>query len=275
MKQLIFILASMVCLTSAAFPCSMVGGIERPLNEANVRAYIFVGEVVGYTDVVKLGDKRSGEGQYYSEGRGVRIKPVEAINLPKVPRDYFELYKFGVTTWCADRLADLSYLKIGTKLRIVAGEATLLPGKADGNRIRIESKIFDRFSIVEDDEPAATEHAEFDYKNNWRLLLDKYRAAKEYEKIESFDDLIYLETTKDLLRLKNAASKKQRYRILERLLYNPKVDFPALVSPALGQHTVLLRLSVNPAKEKPVKLTRTEKALLERRKELETSGYFK
>lgn len=119
------------------------------------------------------------------------------------------------------------------------------------------------------------ESLEFDYKNNWKSLRDKFLAAKDYEKIQAFDDFIYLETTKDLIRLKNSTSKERRYEILERLLYNPKVDFPALISPVLNQYNFSLKLSVNPSKERKIKLSATEEELLKRRKELEISGYFK
>jgi hypothetical protein len=43
-------------------------------------------------------------------------------------------------------------------------------------------------------------------------------------------------------REKNSASKKKCYKIFERLLYNPKVNFPALISPVLGQNVFSLPL---------------------------------
>lgn len=254
----------------------MVKFPENPMSQVNANSYIFIGEVIGYTDVIKSRVKPDStefetEDKFYGEGRGLKIKPIIAINLPKVPNDYLELFKFGVTTWCADQLRDAGYLKVGTKLRIVANEATLLPNKSSDNRIRLESKIFDRFSIVNDDEFVSSETVEFDYENNWKSFRDKFLAAKEYEKVTAFDDFIYLETNKDLLRLKNSNSKKTRYKILERLLYNPKVNYPALISPALGQYNFLL---IDPIKEKQIKLTTKEEELLNKRKELETSGYF-
>jgi hypothetical protein len=279
MKHLIFIIALIACLAPTALSCSMLRLPEPAMSKSNVKSYIFVGEVIGYTDVIKSRVKPNGfetEDKFYGEGRGVKIKPVEVINLPKVPNDYFELYKFGVTTWCANKLADVSYMKIGTRIRIVAYEATLLPNNPNDNHIRIESKIFDRFSIVKDDEEFVSIAAsEFDYKNNWKSLRNKLLAAKDYERIIAFDDFIYLETNKDLLRLKNSTSKKQRYKILERLLYNPKVDFSALISPSLGEGIFLLQLSGKPGKEKQIKLTSKEKELLKRRKELLASGFFK
>lgn len=118
------------------------------MSEADVKAYIFIGEVIGYTDVIKARVKPNSFetlDKFYGEGRGLKIKPIEAINLPKIPVDYFELYKFGVTPWCADELRDVGYIKIGTKLRIVTNEATLLPDKSNDNHIRLESKILTVF----------------------------------------------------------------------------------------------------------------------------------
>jgi hypothetical protein len=285
MNHLIFILVSIVCFASTAFPCSMVGGLERPLRGPNVRAYIFIGEVIGYTEIIKSRVKPNSlgtEDKFYGEGRGLKIKPVEAINLPKAAGDYFEFYKFGVTPFCADSLTDLSNIKIGTKFRIVAYEAVLLPEKSGSGPIRLQSKIFDPFSIVKDAEFESRGSLEFDYKKNWKRLRDKFKAEKDYEKTSAFYDFIYLETNKDLLRLENSSSKKIRYKILERLLYNPLVDYPGLISPAFEQNSfaserllILLSGPVNPVKPKQIKLTSTEKELLKRRKELETSGYFK
>ena len=248
------------------------------MSEANVKAYIFIGEVVGYTDVIKARVKPNSfetSDKFFGEGWGLKIKPVEAINLPKIPAEYFELYKFDVTAWCADKLRDASYIKIGTKIRVVANEAALLPDKNNDNHIKLESKVFDHFSIVMDDEFESSESLEFDYKSNWKFLRDKFLAAKDYEKIQAFDDFIYLETTKDLIRLKNSTSKEKRYEILERLIYNPKVDYPALISPVLMRYNFSLKHSVDPGKERKIKLSATEEELLKKRKELEISGYFK
>lgn len=231
----------------------------------------------GYTGNVKSRVKSDGletEDKFYGEGRGLKIKPIEAINLPKTPDDYFELYKFGVTPWCADSLKDASYIEIGTRIRIVANESTLLPDNPSDNHIRIKSKIFDRFSIVKDDEFTSNASLEFDYENNWKMFRDKFLIAKDYEKIRAFDDFIYLETAKDLLRLENSTSKDARYKILERLLDNPKLDYPALVSPALSKIRFSTELSVIHPVEKQINLTSKEKELLERHKEILASGYF-
>jgi hypothetical protein len=277
MKRFIFIWALIAGSVYAVSPCS-IARPELPKTKADIKAYMFVGEVIGYTDPVKSREKPNGletEDGFYGEGRGVKIKPVRTINSPKIPKEYYELFKFGVTTWCADELRDLNYLEIGTKLSVVAYESDLLPTKGAGESIRLQSRLFDRFSIVKYDEFVTSETTEFDYKNDWRRSIDKFYAAKDYERLWAFYDFIYLETEKDLLRLENAKSKDERHKILERLLYNPKVDFTALISPALSRHNYLLKITDSPVKEMPIQLTSIEKGLLERRQELETSDYFR
>jgi hypothetical protein len=277
MYKFFLILFTLLFAHSAAFACSMAQASEFPFSKVNPNSYIFVGEVIGYTENI-VGNNEggfSGDAKFYGEGKGLKVKPLEIINIPNdVPKDYFEVFSFGVTSWCAPRLYDSNF-PIGTKLRIILTQTTLLPDRNSENKIRLEKKIFDRLSLVKsDDEFVTTEDSVFDYETFRKPLLDSFAANKDYEKIRSFDDFVYIESIKDLSRLKKATSEQEKYGILERLLYNPKIDFPALISPSLsGNYYRLLNSNID--KTKDVKLTKAEKNLLRKRKELEESGYFK
>ncbi len=279
MYKLFLILFTLFFAHSAIFACSMAQLPDFPFSNVSPNSYIFVGEVIGYTESVagNIESNFSGDDKFYGEGKGVKVKPLEVINLPNnVPKDYFEVFSFGVTSWCAPRINDLEF-PIGTKLRIILTETTLLPNRNSDNKIRLEQKIFDRLSVIRPDDEFITDaDSVFDYENLRKPFLESFVANKNYEKLRSFDDFIYVESMKDLLRLKKVTSKQAKYEILERLLYNPKVDFPALISPSLGGNYGFIRiLNLNVNKTKDIKLTKVEKKLLKKRKELEDSGYFK
>lgn len=256
---------------------------DLPIAKVDKQKYIFVGEVIGYTETIKSkinSGTLQGDDKFYGEGRGLKIKPFEIINMPNSSDDYVELFQFGVTPWCLPKVSDAPF-PIGTKLRIIADEATVLPNRSPENRIRIESNIFDHLSVVsETDEFNVNTASVFDYKN-WKPMRGKILNAKSYERLRAFDDFILIEINKDLLRLEKAKSKQERYEILERLIYAPKIDFSKIVSPKLGGLKLISidkyeRLpNLTEGSSKKVKLTSTEKNLLKKREELEKSGYFK
>lgn len=246
------------------------------MSSVNEKAFMFVGEIIGYTDKIKGNTEYlSSENKYkfYGEGRGYKVKPVHSINFPVKTEDYYELFIFGVTSWCAPKLQD-AYLAVGTKVRMAAYQSDLLAQTND--KIKLQIKTFDRFSVVQDDEEfQSSEDSEFDYKK-WKPLATKIVEKKDYDKIVSFDNFLYLETNKDLIRLRKNITKEERNRILERLIYNPKIYFPSAISPYFIPQSSpdFLRLLEKGKKIPKIKLTKTEKEFIIRRKELEQSGYF-
>ncbi|HEX8737527.1 MAG TPA: hypothetical protein VF721_19500 [Pyrinomonadaceae bacterium] len=280
MKKLIAVFVSILLSNSIAFACSMAQMPQPPISAFNHKLYVFVGEVVGHTEIIKSNvnlENSTGSDKFYGDGRGIKIKPVEVINLPEPAGDYLEFFKFGVTTWCAPQISDLSRLPVGTRLRIIAYETSLLPNRSPENKIRLESKIFDRFSMVgKEADLATTADSVFDYKN-WKSTEAKIRQSN-IGNWSSFDDFVFMEISKDLLRLEKAKSKKERYAILERLLYAPGIDYYGIVHPQLQRYpnySSLLQMKPGvPPSVKNVKLTSTEKRLLKQRDEIEKSGYF-
>lgn len=289
MYKIFIIIFAIIFAHSVTFACRIFQIPTPPLSGVSPGLYVIEGEVIGYTEKITSRVKPDGfssEDKFMGEGRGFKIKPLEIINAPgNVMIDYFEYFTFGVTSWCAPKLQD-AYLPVGTKIRFVAVEAELLPNRSFENRVRLQKKIFDRLSVINiEDEFESETDSEFDYENRWKSLLTEYTNDKNYEKIGRFDDFIFSETVKDVIRLKNAIPKNEKYKILERLIYNPKVDFPALVSPLLSSNKLyylnLLSLKKSEIEKikrdeltKKVKLTKMEKNLIEKRLELEKSEYF-
>ncbi len=282
MKKLISILIATIFFNSLIFACSIGRALTTPIAQASKQSYIFVGEVVGYTEVIKSkikADTLEGNDKFYGEGRGLKIKPLEIVNMPNSTGDYIELYKFGVTPWCLPKIVDTPF-PIGTKLRIIANEATVLPNRNAENRVRLESNIFDHLSIVrETDEFKNAATSIFDYKT-WKSMQAKILESKSLELQRNFEGFMFAEINKDLFRLEKAALKQERYEILERLLYAPSIDFPKIVNPKLGGLRIIKigdyeRLpNITEGISKKIKLTSTEKKLLKKREEIEKSGYF-
>lgn len=278
MKKVFSVLIFVLFFSSIIFACSLRRMEPAPVAAFDHRSYIFIGEVIGYSEVIKSEAKPgdwSDKFKFYGEGSGLKIKPLEVINLPNESKDYFELFIFGVTPWCAPSLHNAVY-PIGTKLRIISTEATLLPNRSAENKIRLENRIFDSLSAVRDTDLYVTDaDSVFDYKR-WKTLLPEILKSKIAE-VNSFNDFMFVEIVKDLQRLEKAKSKKERKEILERLLYAPNIDFPKIVNPTVGN----LYLSggaytrvPNYEKQKPRDFAGYEKKLIKKREEIEKSGYF-
>lgn len=276
MKKVFFIVFITTTLSTICFPCSMVQLPGPPIAKVNKSTYILVGEVIGFTDVIKSRVKNDGFStvdKFYGEGRGYKIKPIEVINLPIAPNDYYEFYTFGINSMCSPMILD-AYLPVGTKIRLVANEASLLPNRGFENRVRLETKIFDIFSVVNENELFTSQtNIYFDYKN-WKNIQEEFQKSKNYGESSDFADFMFLEVNKDILRLEKVKSKTERYEILTRLLYCPNIDYLRILDPSFPSIFELQPINKKP-KKVGKKLTSTEKSLLKQRKEIEDSGYFK
>lgn len=277
-----FIFTSLV-FAKPGFGCSLVQAPPLPATGPNKVAYIMVGEVIGYTEPVNSDiypNESYSCGKFCGKEKGLKIKPVESINLPIGSPDYYELYTFGVTPWCTPQIRHPG-IPVGTRVRIIAYEADLLPNRNAEGKVRLQTKIFDRLSYINETDDFKTDStSEFDYQL-WKPLTEKIRMSKDSEQASRFGDFIYIEINKDLFRLQKAKNKKERYRILERLLYAPGIDYPALAESRgfwIGKSRLEMALMQPGRQVKPKgvkKSTSTEKKLLKRREEIEKSGFFK
>ncbi|MDI1242012.1 MAG: hypothetical protein PSX80_08850, partial [bacterium] len=235
-----------------------------------------VGEVIGYTEpIVDLGNFRG-------KAIGLKMKPVETINFPHHKNDYIELFSFGHGTDCFPEVREGTVLPpIGTRFRMALFPATLV-APMSGSNVRLQSRVFDRISLDETVLGYSTNaNSEFDYKNDLRPLVGRLKADDLAQKSDWLRDFLYIEASKDLLRLQRASSESVRMKILERLLYCPDINYARLLHSKVGEPllreendlTSLLLLAPGVVEKQELKsLPRRERELLKERQRLEKSG---
>jgi hypothetical protein len=280
------ILASMVraaaCMMFVTFGmaivlgCSMIQVPEHPRSIVSPGMYILVGEVIGYTGPI------SDPNNFRGTAVGLRLKIVESIHFPYFQNDYVDLFIFGHGTDCFPEAKDGNRTPIGTRYRLALGEARLVANRS-GSHVRLESDVFSRLAIDESMYGfSTTAKSEFDYKKDFRQLADKFMAPGMEDRRRWLDDFLYIEASKDLLRLQRARSEQERMSILERLLYCPNINYRRLFSSEVGRplryeegdFSGLIAEQRNwpKAKMRPRKLSKRENELLAERTRLENSG---
>lgn len=268
--------AILVAGVGSTFGCSMVQMPERPRSIVNPEMFILVGEVIGYTEPVV------DPGNFRGKAVGLRIRPVETINFPHHKNDYIELFSFGHGADCFPEVREGPNLPpIGTRYRMALFPATLVAGMS-GSIVRLQSRVFDRISLDEAVLGYSTKaDAEFDYKNDLRLLVERLKKPDMAEKRSWLSDFLYIEASKDLLRLRRTTSESERLRILERLLYCPNINYQRLLHSKVGKPllreendlTSLLLLAPGAVKTRKLgSFSKRESELFKERLRLEESG---
>lgn len=267
-------LAILLVTHSLAAACSMAQMPERPRSIVNNGMYIFVGEVIGYTDPV------SDPNNFRGTAVGVKLKIVESIHFPYFQNDYVELFMFSHGSDCFPEAGN-NRPPLGSRYRLALGEARLVANRS-GSHVRLESRVFSR--LAKDETMfgfSTTARSEFDYEKDYRILADKFMAPEMADKRRWLDDFLYIEASKDLLRLQRTTSEKERMDILERLLYCPNINYRRLFSFEVGnplrtEEGDLSGLVLLPRKYvkkvKPRRFSERENQLLNERARLENSG---
>lgn len=258
----------------AVFGCSMVPALERPRSVVNPNIYIFVGEVIGYTEPI------SDPENFRGTAIGVKLKIIESIHFPNSQNDYVEVFMFGHGPDCFPEVRD-NPPPIGTRYRLALYPARILASRSHSH-IRLESGVFDR--IAPDQSMfgfSTTAKSEFDYKNHLGSLVQRFGSPDMIDKRRWLDDFLYIEASKDLLRLQRVTSEKERIRLLERLLYCPNINYRRLLLSKVGaplqleqnEWTNLLVLTAGQSKKPDrIKLPKIEERLLKERIRLEEAG---
>lgn len=219
-KKLICLTGTLVfCLLSltAAFGCATIS--ITPLTSFDSSEYIFIGEVVGVAGPIT-------SEKFHGEAWGLNVSVKNSVNLPKSPVSHFVVVPFYLESDCEDAgrsgIELLRYYPVGSEVRVIAKESkyakSLMP---DGN-IRLEILPNNLGSIArnysEAGQPLTSVGSRYDYK--------EYEPGNPCgiteESRPDFEANMYLpdfEFRKDLWRLKNAKSGKEKVRILERLVY--------------------------------------------------------
>lgn len=205
-SQVVFVL---LILPVAVLCCTQ--GIS-PLRDFDNEEYIFIGEVVSYTQGISTKSLRT-------PAFGLILTPKEAIHLPTSPAKSIEVFWIRYFPDCLEGgvpLADIEKFKIGMEVIIVAKQPRSLPRSADDGVLRLEIRPAERgllLSNLESDGSRVTNaRSEFNYEN-FQYDSNLERPVKSLR--------LAFEVRKDLLRLKNTMSKESRLQLLRRLSFAP------------------------------------------------------
>lgn len=218
-KLLLCSLLVLLLQSNISFGCTL--GL-RPLRGFDRNEYIFIGEVVGI-----VGSFESG--RFREKAWGLRIRVDDPVYLPRTPASYFEVIPYELWADCSTAGTSEEELirefPIGSKVKVIAKEARLLPSRLSDGNIRLEILPGSLGSIsrnyYEDGRLMSSSQSVFDYQAYRRIMPSDYT-----ESFMPFLDahvvLPEFELRKDLLRLRNARTEEGRVSILERLIYYPE-----------------------------------------------------
>ncbi len=210
-----------VFLVGSSLGCTI--GSES-VKDFDSKEYVFIGEVIGIA-----GPFTSKE--FSPEAWGLRIRIDDAVYLPRVPTGYVEVVPFLLGADCSTRGTRQEDLiqdfPLGSKVKVIAGAAKLLPGNPGSGNLRLEISADGIGSITRNDhvdgKPMTSSGSEFDY-GSYRPIpwQDTPEALIPFRYADSV--LPHFELRKDLLRLRNTKNETSRIKILERLLFYPEPD---------------------------------------------------
>jgi hypothetical protein len=279
-KFVIVILCVVFFGSVSACACSMAAALEPPRASVHPKMFILVGEVIGYTEPV------TDPNNFRETAVGLRMKIVEAIHVPYHRTDYVEVFMFRHDPDCFS-VALEDKPTIGTRFRLALFPARLVSSYNGDGHVRLESRVFDRISVNESNFGfSTTTNSVFDYRTNIPVLIGSTSTTEMSDKRRWVDDFLYIESSKDLIRLARASDEGERMDVLERLLYSPYVDFRQLIfskygisaQPEIsfvrgllspGAAAALTKKELETTKKKLRRLTAKERKLLEERARLE------
>lgn len=267
-----FVLAIFILASPGMNACSMTQLPEPPRSIVDPGMFILVGEVVGYTEPV------SDPGNFRGEAVGVKLKLIESIHFPHYSNEYVELFMFGHGSDCFPEAVS-NRPALGTRYRLALGKATNVANRS-GSIVRLQSQVFSRISV---DKPmfgySTNAESEFDNKNELPALIERFKTPAMVNVRRWLSDFLYIEASKDLIRLQKVKTEKERIRILERLLYCPDINYRRLFFSEVGkplryeEGDMLKLLPIQRStKVKPKKFSAKETELLKKRIQLEASG---
>lgn len=204
---IVFCVSSLFVQT--VFSCSLAG---KSLSGFDDSEYIFIGEIIGYTHAVE-------SSELGGKAFGLMVKPKENIYLPKTPKSYFEVFPVILWADCSLGGTQIEKLKsnfpLNSEVRVIAKEAKILANNLPDNNIRLEDRPDELGSIVlnyENEKRMTSNEAVFDYKT---FKYDMNNNSVSTYLLPNF------EIRKDLFRLKNSRTQKEKTDVLNRLLDVP------------------------------------------------------
>lgn len=233
---LLFIVLSFATVES--FGCSLA---FNTIKKFNATEYVFIGEVVGYTNVYekqpenstdnnKSGKDESVVNKVYKEWINRKMKAVglilkieDSVYLPKTPNKFFEVFPLYLQADCSyqgiDKLSLSKSFTVGSKVRVIGKESFYFPNLPNQENLRLESF---NGNIVSNDSPT-------DEPITNTLLKLEYKKIKYGDESKQF--LLQFELRKDLRRLEFSSDYKEIQETLERLIYYPSfhIDYEMIV----------------------------------------------
>lgn len=200
----------------SVYGCKQKMGV---LTDFDQTEYVFIGEVVGYAEPLqfkKVRESSSENGEFLrslKEASGLIVKVKQSVYLPETPKTHFEVFPIKLGSACDDLGALREELEKNfpknSEILVVAKKAEFFPYiLADGN-FRLENRL-GRTSLLalnsdENKQKLTSIESIFDYRktNGGDLKYDDYNSVR-------------FEIRKDLLRLKNAKTRKDRQAVLDR-----------------------------------------------------------
>jgi hypothetical protein len=190
---------------------------------------VFIGEVTGLVGPL--------EAEYVKgQAWGLLVKMDGRVLTPKEPPNNFEVFPFALGGDCRSvgisQQSLIKALPIGSKVRVVAREAVVFKDGVGPGNIRLEIHPFDGWgsggtgSISRNDgDSAASVSEEYNYKSfTIKNLLEMTPSEK------SALTRLGFELRKDLLRLAQAGTDRERVEVLRRLVYYPDPFEPIDIS---------------------------------------------
>ena len=236
-KLITCLLAFSSLLQSVSWGCSSP---IHPISEFDSKQYVFIGEVLDVAGPFKSESK-----MVIGEVWGLQVKVTDVVYLPQSPVSYVEVMRYDLTPWCGvegwNREKLLRNYPVGSQVRVIAKESTLLESKLPDGNIRLESTRDNSGIIARNSEPELTTSAESVY--DYRKYADRQNDAHPSE---SNYYLPHFELRKDLLRLRDAASEEEKIKILERLSSFPHVaelDYPKIAQLHVREAKTLKQLN--------------------------------
>jgi hypothetical protein len=171
-------------------------------TEFDTTEYVFIGRVVDVvgplrTDIV-VGD-----------AYGLLIKAEQVVSLPDSSIDCFEVFSYGITPSCTPEGRSRTFLSdafpIGSEVRVIAKRSRFFPSTQSGDTTRLDAWLLNggsHGSIARNLNDITSATSVFNYRKS----------------SEAGRELIQFELRKDLLRLKNARSLREKMIILRRLM---------------------------------------------------------
>jgi hypothetical protein len=222
MPHLISKLAGGALLSVAVFSSTQACSLALPpIIKFNPNEYVFTGRVVGLLGPFQ--SKRLRDNAW-----GLQIEPMDAVNLPDRPTRYFEVIPFELWADCSlggtDKEKLVKYYPVGSKVKVIARKAKLLPNPTAPGDVRLEISPYVWGDISRNSYDDGTQMADsksvFDYKAYKMVTPDQY-VSDFMPFLDARGALPDFELRKDLLRLETNKSRGDRITILERLMYYP------------------------------------------------------